>query len=140
MLLLSLYQGKEINPSSSHTDADSWRLPSLSHFVTDQIQRWPSLEENNFMKPCWKMGFSFFSLFFNDVECRCGIKINSELCNSIRMSQSLLRQLLCRSSSLSISFFSLSDWLFFIPLMLLLLYIRGLKTTARGPNMARLHI
>lgn len=36
-----------------------------------------------------------FPLFFNDVvECHCGIKINSELCNSIRMSQSLLRQLI----------------------------------------------
>lgn len=80
------YEGKEINPSSSRADTDSWRLASLSRFVADQIQRWPSMEENTFMKPCRNVSTGFFLIFFfffNDVECHCGIKIHSELCNSI---------------------------------------------------------
>lgn len=32
------YERKKINLSSSHTEADSWRLVSLSHSVTGQIK------------------------------------------------------------------------------------------------------
>lgn len=107
MLSAQPYEGKEINPSSPHTDADSWRLASLSCFVTDQIQRRPLLEENTFMKPCWNIRTGYFLFFFLKVLL---IKINSEICTSIRMSQSLLTQLIYNLTAAqqiipSISFF-----------------------------------